>query len=107
MQMRKGTTRTLDHWKSHGHRHSLEVTAETLYEAVAHGLAAFKGDQWVGSVGRLDTVTVRVQQPMIEHHVRIAEFEKWLDTHGKSPAETILKARLRSIVGSSKQVDKT
>jgi hypothetical protein len=75
------------------------VTAETLYEAVAQALSAFKTHEWVGQIGRGQTVTVRVQQPAIEHRVRILEFERWLDTNGKSPAEMMLKSRLRSILG--------
>jgi hypothetical protein len=75
------------------------VTAETLYEAVAQALAAFRKSEWVGQIGRGHTMTVRVQQPAVEHHVRILEFEKWLDTNGRSPAEMILKSRLRSILG--------
>jgi hypothetical protein len=34
-----------------GHRHSLDVTAETLYEAVAQALAAFRNDGWLGEIG--------------------------------------------------------
>jgi hypothetical protein len=83
---------------SGGHRHSLEVTAETLYEAVAQALAAFKSHEWVGQIGRGHTITIRVQQPAMEHRVRILEFEKWLETNGKSPAEMILKSRLRSMM---------
>ena len=75
------------------------MTAETLYEAVAQALAAFKKNEWVGQIGRGHTITVRVQQPAVEHRVRISEFERWLGTNGRSPAEMTLKARLRSILG--------
>ena len=84
---------------SEGHQHSLEVTAETLYEAVAQALAAFNSNEWIGQIGRGHTITVRVQQPAVEHRVRVSEFEKWLATNGKSPAEMTLKVRLRSILG--------
>ena len=84
---------------SDGHQHSIEVTAETLYEAVANALAAFKSNEWVGQIGRGHTITLRVQQPAVEHRVRILEFEKWLGTNGKTPAEMTLKVRLRSILG--------
>jgi hypothetical protein len=83
---------------TNGHEHSLEVTAETLYEAVAHALAAFTSDEWVGDIGRGHTIKVRVQQPAVEHRVRIAEFERWLETTGRSPAEMTLKTRLKAIL---------
>lgn len=44
--------------------HSLDVTAATLYGAVAQALAMLRGDEWVGEIGKgLTTVTVRVRQP--------------------------------------------
>jgi hypothetical protein len=44
--------------------HQLDVTAETLYEAVAQALAALRGHEWVGDIGRgLTTVTVKVRNP--------------------------------------------
>jgi hypothetical protein len=52
----------------------------------------------VGDIGKGHTVTVRVQQPAVEHRVRVVEFERWLGSNGKSPAEMSLKVRLRSIL---------
>jgi hypothetical protein len=74
------------------------VTAESLYEALAQALTAFRSNEWVGEIGKGHTLTVRVQQPAIEHRVRVAAFEDWLGRNGKSPAEMSLKVRLRSIL---------
>ena len=82
----------------HGHQHVLEVTAESLYEAVAQALAVYGSNGWVGNIGKGQTISVRVQQPAIEHRVRVAEFEDWLGRNGKSPAEMSVKVRLRSIL---------
>ena len=80
--------------------HALEVTAETLYEAVAQALAAARGNDWVGDIGKgLTTVTVKVRNPELTHIVKIQDFENWLNRGCKSPAETALKARLRQILG--------
>jgi len=81
-----------------GHQHAVEVTAESLYEAVAQALVTFRGDEWMADIGKGHTVTVRVQQPAIEHRVRVAEFERWLAQNGKSPSEMTLKVRLRLIL---------
>ena len=44
--------------------HSLDVTAATLYEAVAAALSALRGHEWVGEIGKgLTEVTVRVRPP--------------------------------------------
>ena len=83
-----------------GVEHAVEVTADSVYEAVAQGLRIFRENAWVDEIGRgLTTVKVLVKQPEVEHRVRIQDFERWLDTPGKTPAEIMLKARLRSLLG--------
>ena len=79
--------------------HSIEVTAETLYEAIATALAALKQDNW-GEIGQgFTTVTVVVQQPPVKHEVKMKDFLSWLDRQGRSPAEVILKQKLEKILG--------
>jgi hypothetical protein len=43
-------------------------------------------------------VTVRVKQPEMEHLVRTGDFESWLDSAPRSPAEMVLKSRLRELL---------
>ena len=84
--------------------HRLDVTAETLYEAVAQALAIARGHDWVGDIGTgLTTVTVKVRNPEITHIVKIQDFENWLNRGCKSPAETVLKTRLRQMLGMDGQ----
>lgn len=83
-----------------GTAHSLDVTAESLYEAVAQALAAVRSHEWVGDIGKgLTAVTVKVRNPEVTHIVKIQDFENWLNRGCKSPAETAVKARLRKILG--------
>ena len=80
--------------------HSIEVTAETLYEAIATALAALQQDNWVGDIGQgFTTVTVVVQQPPVKHEVKMKDFVSWLGRQGRSPAEVILKQKLEKILG--------
>ena len=52
--------------------HSIAVTTETLYEAIATALAALQQDNWVGEIGQgFATVTVLVQQPPVKHEVKM------------------------------------
>lgn len=84
--------------------HSIEVTAETLYEAIATALAALQQDNWVGEIGQgLTTVSVLVQQPPVKHEVRMKDFLSWLNRQGRSPAEVILKQKLEKILGKTNQ----
>jgi hypothetical protein len=79
---------------------STEVTAETLYEAIATGLAALQQDSWVGEIGQgFATVTVVVHQPPVKHEVKMKDFLSWLNHQGRSPAEVILKQKLEKILG--------
>ena len=77
----------------------VEVTADSLYEAVAQGLRAFRENDWVDDVGGgLTTITVVVSQPSVEHKVRVRDFEQWLEAQGRTPAEMSLKSRLRELM---------
>ena len=83
--------------------HSIEVTAETLYEAIATALAALQQDNWVGEIGQgFTTVTVVVQQPPVKHEVKMKDFVSWLGRQGRSPAEVMLKQKLEKNIGQGK-----
>ena len=83
--------------------HSVEVNAETLYEAIAMALAALQQDNWVGEMGHgFTTLTVVVQQPPVKHEVKMKDFVSWLERQGRSPAEVILKQKLEKILGKVK-----
>ena len=84
--------------------HSIEVTAETLYEAVATALAALQQDKWVGEIGQgLTTVRVVVQQPPVRHEIKMKDFLSWLGRQGGSPAEVILREKLGKMLGNRNQ----
>ena len=59
-----------------GVEHAVEVTAETLYEAVAMGLAALRDTEWAADfVHGQTTIAVVVKHPEVEHKVRMHDFE--------------------------------
>ena len=63
-----------------GVSHTVDVPAETLYEAVALGMAAIRTDDWVNGIAEgLNPVKVRVTNVPVEHEVRLMDFTKWLD----------------------------
>lgn len=43
-------------------------------------------------------IRVVVKHPEVEHSVRIRDFETWLESAGRSPAEMSLKTRLRELL---------
>jgi hypothetical protein len=46
---------------------------------------------------------VKVRNPEITDIVKIQDFENWLNRGCKSPADTVLKTRLREMLGMRKQ----
>jgi hypothetical protein len=81
-----------------GTEHVVEVTAETLYEAVAQALGILRGDIWVEEIGEgLTELKVRVKQPGVEHRVQMKDFRRWLESQGRTPAECIRKTKLMAL----------
>jgi hypothetical protein len=81
--------------------HAVEVTADSVDEAVARGLRIFRSNDWVGDIahGR-NTVTTIVRQPEVKHIVEIDEFEKWLrEPSVRSPAEMSPRSRAPEVLG--------
>jgi hypothetical protein len=82
-----------------GVAHTVQVTAATLYEAVALGLAAIRGNDWVMGVAQgFNTVKVRVTDIPIEHDVRLTDFTRWLERKGGSPRETADRSRVKQLL---------
>jgi hypothetical protein len=84
-----------------GVSHTAEVMAASLYEAVAQGLAAIRGNEWVAGIGDgpLNVVKVSVADVRVEHEVKLADFTSWLERSGRSPREVTQRQRIRSILG--------
>lgn len=83
-----------------GVNHTAQVTASTLFEAVALGLAAIRGSDWVvGLAQGLNTVRVEVKDVPVEHEVKLEQFMKWLGRGGGSPKDVSDRNRARQILG--------
>jgi hypothetical protein len=86
-----------------GVEHAVEVTAGSLYEAVAQALRIFSENEWMERIGRGQTpISVKVKHPETEHTVRVQDFERWLEASPRSPAELVLKNRLRELLAGTK-----
>ena len=69
-----------------------------MYEAVAQALRLFRDNDWTSEAHRISSmVIVRLKQPVMEHRVRTRDFETWLNPAPKSPADMVLKNRLREL----------
>ena len=88
---------------ANGAEHTVEVTARSLYEAVGRGLHILRQNDWVDAIHQNLTITIAVKEPEVEHRVRIKDFETWLASNGKSPAEQSLKSDLRRLLESGRK----
>jgi hypothetical protein len=81
---------------SEGVEHSVQVPAESLYEAAVEAMAAFRrsvlAEMPLGSGTRL---TIRVKAPEEEHTITIGKVLAWLDGVTTSPSEKLKKNRLK------------
>jgi phosphoribosylformimino-5-aminoimidazole carboxamide ribonucleotide (ProFAR) isomerase len=85
-----------------GIEHSAEVSAESLYEAVALGLRAIRQCSWVEDIGQNFTIRVLARDTPVEHSVEFRAFHKWLEQPGRSPRDITARLRIREILGLSK-----
>ena len=83
-----------------GVAHTVEVTASSLYEAIALGLTALRGNQWVtGIPDGFEPVKVRVTDIPVDHEVKMKDFRNWLERKGNTPREVTDRKKIREILG--------
>jgi hypothetical protein len=67
-----------------GIEHTAEVTAESLYEAIALGLKAIRESSWVEGIAANFAIRVLVRDTPVEHTVEFRAFNKWLEQRGRT-----------------------
>jgi hypothetical protein len=78
-----------------GFKHSVEIDAESLFEAAVLGLHNLKLHKCVpGEMGKLE-VEMRIS---VTHTVPVNKIHSWLNSGAKSPKEAPLKDRLKKLV---------
>ena len=78
-----------------GVRHSVEVQAESLYEAAVMALATFRKNDLNPS--GLTEFEVEVRSS-IKHTLPVKKIEAWLERGVRTPKEAVLKERLRTLL---------
>jgi hypothetical protein len=83
-----------------GIRHSVELQADSLYEAAVLGLRALKKSEWVDAVAPGTRLEIQVLEPAAVHILMVAQLTRWLDGGAKTPAEALKKKQLKSLLAS-------
>jgi hypothetical protein len=81
-----------------GVEHTVQVTAQSLFEAVAQALRVFREHDWSDEPSGSASLKVTIKPAEVEHRVRIKDFQTWLESAPRSPAEMALKSRLRNVL---------
>jgi len=82
-----------------GIAHSVEVQAETLYEAAALGLARLKKDGWIEGLGPQSKLEITVREPATHHTLSVQQLQRWLQSVNASPVDSLRKARAKQALG--------
>lgn len=80
-----------------GVRRSVRVTAETLFEAAALAVYAFRKDGFTEFVSNVFEVEIR--EPVVKHHVSVGQLKKWLNATVSDPRERTRRDKLKEMVG--------
>ena len=85
-----------------GLRQTVELEADTVYEAAVLALQAFRKASFAelppGLASRFQVV---VREPIVTHEVSLLKVREWVERGSTNPAEVIRKQRLREILERS------
>jgi hypothetical protein len=81
-----------------GIRHSVDVEAESLYEAVVFAVRRFRNDIWAEQVAKGTLLDVEVREPATTYSISLQQVEGWLAGVTTNPSEAMKKAKLKMIL---------
>jgi hypothetical protein len=81
-----------------GIRHSVDVQAESLFEAAVLAIQTFRQDPWLERIGPATVLDVDVRQPATRHAVTLQQVERWLGGATPNPIEASKKAKLKMLL---------
>lgn len=82
-----------------GISHSVDVEAETLYEAAGIGLARLKKDGWIEGLGPGTRLEIAVREPSTMHVLTVQQLHRWVNGVTTSPAEVLRRTRVKHLLG--------
>lgn len=84
----------------HNTEHSVEVYAESLYEAVVRGLNRLGDVGWESDTNEtIKQVDVEIHQEPTRHIVDVPKLLKWVEQNSVYPGQETRKEKLRKLLG--------
>ena len=81
-----------------GVRHSVEVTAESIYEAAALGVSALKNSGCVDAIAPGTELEDELREPATRHRLTVQQIRRWCDGVAVSPDQTLKKRLLKQLL---------
>jgi hypothetical protein len=83
-----------------GIKHSVDVTADSLFEAAVLGVKILRAGEWNDPPGQTTMLEVEVRNPGVKHTVSLVHISRWLNGASSSPAESMKKVKLRKLLAT-------
>jgi len=101
-----GTRCRVSYLDSRNVEHAVDVTADSLFEAAAFAVRAFREGALVEELPVPGTeLRITVCPLPVEHRVRLQRVEQWAQTGTvKSPVEMLRRERVRDLLGLKNEV---
>ena len=85
----------------HNTEHSVEVYAQSLYEAVLRGLGRLQDVGWESNADEtIQRVEVEIHQEPTRHIVDVPKLLKWVEEKSSYPAQETRKVKLRKLLST-------
>ena len=81
-----------------GIKHTVEVEAESLYEAAVVAACRFRKDRWIQQIAPATVLDVEVREPSARHSISLQQVERWLAGATSNPYEAMKKAKLKTML---------
>jgi hypothetical protein len=84
-----------------GSRHSVEVVADSLFEAAALALKAMAKAEFIDpNPGPASRFEIQVRPPTITHSVTVGQVRRWIESGSSDARVAIKKARLAEMLAA-------
>ena len=84
-----------------GVRVSVDVSAESVYEAAALGLSRLRRDEWADQIAPGTPIEITVREPTTTHSVSLAQIRRWCDGVAVSPDEVLKRKRVKALIDAN------
>jgi len=81
-----------------GIRHTVDVDADSLYEAAILGIRRLNDDPWIEKIGPATVLDIEAREPAAKHSLSLQQVERWLSGATANPNEASKKAKLKMML---------